>query len=73
MDEQRRYIQYQTRLIEDGLWVQAMRKKLPPPENLLSQPGPSQNGAQDFLAPEDYVAQDEIFKVRQPLSLITFA
>ena len=44
--------------------VQAMRKKLPPPENTLSQPGPSQGSHQhDYLAPEDYVAQDEIFKV----------
>ena len=41
----------------------AMRKKLPPPENTLSQPGPSQNSGQDFLSPEDYVEQDEIFKV----------
>lgn len=44
----------------------AMRKKLPPPENTLSQPGPSQNSGQDFLSPEDYVEQDEIFKVRAP-------
>ncbi len=42
----------------------AMRKKLPPPENTLSQPGPSQHNGQDFLSPEDYVEQDEIFKVR---------
>ena len=42
----------------------AMRKKLPPPENTLSQPGPSQHSGQDFLSPEDYVEQDEIFKVR---------
>ena len=44
----------------------ALRKKLPPPENTLSQPGPSQNSGQDFLSPEDYVEQDEIFKVRAP-------
>ncbi|EIE19774.1 kinase-like protein [Coccomyxa subellipsoidea C-169] len=42
----------------------AMRKKLPPPENTLSQPGPSQHTGQDFLSPEEYVEQDEIFKVR---------
>ena len=45
---------------------QAMRKKLPPPENTLSQQQAAPNqaaSAQDFLAPEDYVAQDEIFKV----------
>ncbi|CAL8471440.1 g10982 [Coccomyxa elongata] len=42
----------------------AMRKKLPPPENTLSQPGPSQHNGQDFLSPEDYVEQDEIFKAR---------
>ena len=41
----------------------AMRKKLPPPENTLSQPGPSQHTGQDFLSPEEYVEQDEIFKV----------
>lgn len=46
-----------------GIVSQAMRKKLPPPENTLSQPGPSQNANQEFLAPEDYVEQDEIFKV----------
>ena len=45
--------------------LQAMRKKLPPPENTLSQAGPSQASQQtDYLSPEDYVAQDEIFKVR---------
>lgn len=47
--------------------MQAIRKKLPPPENTLSQPGPNQAPAsgqqQGYLAPEDYVAQDEIFKV----------
>lgn len=53
--------------------MQAMRKKLPPPENTLSQPGPSQcSQQQDYLAPEDYVAQDEIFKV-QPCLLVIFA
>lgn len=53
------------------LTLQAMRKKLPPPENTLSQPGPSQaSQQQDYLAPEDYVAQDEIFKVRPALLLI---
>ena len=45
--------------------LQAMRKKLPPPENTLSQAGPSQASQQtDYLSPDDYVAQDEIFKVR---------
>ena len=45
--------------------VQAMRKKLPPPENTLSQPSQQsqQHQQQDYLAPEDYVVQDEIFKV----------
>ena len=49
--------------------MQAIRKKLPPPENTLSQLGPSQAAAPggqqqgNYLAPEDYVAQDEIFKV----------
>ncbi|CAK0785493.1 hypothetical protein CVIRNUC_008702 [Coccomyxa viridis] len=44
----------------------AMRKKLPPPENTLSQPSQQsqQQQQQDYLAPEDYVVQDEIFKVR---------
>lgn len=51
--------------------MQAMRKKLPPPENTLSQPGPSQcSQQQDYLAPEDYVAQDEIFKVQPSLLLV---
>ena len=42
-----------------------MRKKLPPPENTLSQPSQQsqQQQHQDYLAPEDYVVQDEIFKV----------
>ena len=45
-----------------------MRKKLPPPENTLSQPSQQsqqqqQQQQQDYLAPEDYVVQDEIFKV----------
>ena len=54
--------------------VQAMRKKLPPPENTLSQPGPSQcSQQQDYLAPEDYVAQEEIFKVLLALLLICSA
>jgi hypothetical protein len=48
-------------------WVvtraQAMRKKLPPPENTLSQPAPNQAAGQAYIAPEDYVAQDEIYKV----------
>ena len=43
-----------------------MRKKLPPPENTLSQPSQQsqqQQQQEDYLAPEDYVVQDEIFKV----------
>ncbi|KAK9790331.1 hypothetical protein WJX73_000944 [Symbiochloris irregularis] len=39
-----------------------VRRKLPPPEP-LSQDVPSANPA-DFIAPEEYVARDEIFKVR---------
>ena len=55
-----------------GLCMQAMRKKLPPPENTLSQPGPSQcsQQQQEYLAPEDYVAQDEIFKVLPARQLV---
>lgn len=50
-------------LLKKVLFVfpQAMRKKLPLPDNLLA--GPCQNHTQEFLSPEDYVAQDEIFKV----------
>lgn len=40
---------------------QAVRRKLPPPEP-LSQDVPMTNTA-DCIAPEEYVARDEIFKV----------
>lgn len=41
--------------------MQAMRKRLPPPG------APPPAAAQDaYLAPEDYVAQDEVFKVCYP-------
>lgn len=59
---------------EEHSFTQAMRKKLPPPENTLSQasqPSQQQPQQQDYLAPEDYVAQDEIYKVCRTLMLST--
>ncbi len=44
-----------------GAW-QAVKRKLPPPEP-LSQDVPMAS-AGDYIAPEEYVARDEIFKVR---------
>ena len=43
--------------------VQAVRRKLPPPPEPLSQSAAEAASCQDFMTPEDYVARDEVFKV----------
>ena len=43
--------------------MQAVRKKLPPPPEPLSQSAAEAASAHEHISPEEYVARDEIFKV----------
>ena len=48
--------------------AQAVRKKLPPPPEPLSQNAAEAAAGHEYVAPEDYVARDEVFKVRHLLA-----